>query len=158
MKKKMLKKSDVLREGYVQGLKKAQCIINEMIEEEMMNERFRWNAGKDATNLVIKYFEQCVKANRTPDANRLKRIDTTVNGKVDYDTLIDWCDSNSDVEWVKNFKEVIKRIKSGKGLSALDLEEKVINGLVTAAGAGFTISVVAIALSAVVNMVGAMIH
>lgn len=30
MKKKMLKKSEVLREGYIKGLKKAQSIINEM--------------------------------------------------------------------------------------------------------------------------------
>lgn len=29
----MLKKSDVLREGYMQGLKKAQSIINEMIKQ-----------------------------------------------------------------------------------------------------------------------------
>lgn len=31
MKKKMLKKSEVLREGYVKGLKEAQRIINEAL-------------------------------------------------------------------------------------------------------------------------------
>lgn len=34
MKKKLQKKSEVLREGYVQGLRKAQTIINEMLLTE----------------------------------------------------------------------------------------------------------------------------
>lgn len=34
MRKRILKKSKVLREGYVKGLKHAKCIINEMIENE----------------------------------------------------------------------------------------------------------------------------
>lgn len=33
MKKRLQKKSEVLREGYVKGLRKAQSIINEMLEE-----------------------------------------------------------------------------------------------------------------------------
>lgn len=33
MRKRFLKKSEVLREGYVKGLKKARQIINEMLDE-----------------------------------------------------------------------------------------------------------------------------
>lgn len=33
MKRRIIKKSEVLREGYVKGLKKAQSIINEMLGE-----------------------------------------------------------------------------------------------------------------------------
>ena len=35
MRKRLQKKSEVLREGYVQGLKKAQSIIKKMINEEL---------------------------------------------------------------------------------------------------------------------------
>lgn len=37
MKKRILKKSDLLREGYVKGLKKAQRIIKEMLEQSEDN-------------------------------------------------------------------------------------------------------------------------
>lgn len=40
MKKQMLKKSEVLREGYIKGLKKAQRIITEMMENETESETF----------------------------------------------------------------------------------------------------------------------
>lgn len=45
----MLKKTDVLREGYVKGLKKAQRIIKEMIEqsEEALPEDFDVLADND---------------------------------------------------------------------------------------------------------------
>lgn len=35
MKKRLQKKSEVLREGYVKGLQKAQSIIKKMINEEL---------------------------------------------------------------------------------------------------------------------------
>lgn len=38
MRKRILKKSDVLHEGYVQGLRKAQRIINEQITENQTDD------------------------------------------------------------------------------------------------------------------------
>lgn len=53
MRKRILKKSEVLREGYVKGLKKAQAVINEMLvqtqgfdEGELEGDTFTYNGKK----------------------------------------------------------------------------------------------------------------
>lgn len=57
MKERLLKKSDVLREGYVKGLKEAQRIINEMIAESVDNEEANillWDAAGGGVIELVK--------------------------------------------------------------------------------------------------------
>lgn len=62
MKRRMLKKSEVLREGYVRGLRKAQQVINEMISESTRN------AAAPETD------EELIEACRNQDWARAKKI------------------------------------------------------------------------------------
>lgn len=55
--KKMLKKSDVLREGYLKGLKEARRIINEMIDESPITIEELVEYTKEAADSIIEKIE-----------------------------------------------------------------------------------------------------
>lgn len=55
--KKMLKKSDVLREGYIKGLMEARRIINEMIDEAPITIEQLVEYAKEAANSIIEKIE-----------------------------------------------------------------------------------------------------
>lgn len=58
MRKRFLKKSDVLREGYVKGLKKAQRIIAESIENDPFTGTSEWNElDEEDKELLSDYLE-----------------------------------------------------------------------------------------------------
>lgn len=94
MKKQLLKKSDVLREGYVKGLKEAQRIINEQIKGYVLNE-----------NPVIPRFS-------IEDEQKKEKKEKAKKEVLDWYNTNDYFDEINDVigHYRKNYWSVIKDV------------------------------------------------
>lgn len=65
MKKKMLKKSDVLREGYVKGLKKAQKLIKESLDSNPFEDTEEWELLDDDDREMLEAYLEFFEADET---------------------------------------------------------------------------------------------
>lgn len=103
MKKRMLKKSDVLREGYVKGLKKAQSIINERISFSIGEQR----RGIDMLPLeqVLEYRVKCAEEEMSKIVDLYKK-DTEMNINHSWELL---------KGHIENIRQILNK-KFGRGL------------------------------------------
>lgn len=75
MRRKTLRKSEVLREGYDKGLRHAQRIINDMLREEQLNEGWgsqTWEGIKSAFKSVGDTFKNNMEAKGQAKAAKKK--------------------------------------------------------------------------------------
>lgn len=118
--KKMLKKSEVLREGYVKGLKHAQSIINEMIQESADVEvPDLSDLSDEAYDRMIEMYEKKHKAEMDYDFLESKWYEG--NGEIDtYDRHA----KHVGIETVEEFyNSLFSPVITPEGQEILDIEK-----------------------------------
>lgn len=93
MKKRTLKKSDVLREGYIKGLKKAQRVINEILKE---------SRDLPESYVVVAYDEDDAK----------KKAEKEFGAKIYYCRVAEWdvkeYDPDMELDWDEHLYELYR--------------------------------------------------